>query len=146
MVIEYQKSINLLDNTPTQPANFRTKIWVEMNDELHRVYNANGQIEFKTSMLRTSVLSLCDYSDTYILVSGTITVAALVASGGNNVIQEVFKNCTSFTNYINKINNAQKDNAKNIEVTMSMHNLIEYGDNYSKHPKVHGNTTEMKES
>ena len=32
MVIEYQKSINLLDNTPTQPANFRTKIWVEMND------------------------------------------------------------------------------------------------------------------
>ena len=31
----------------------------------------NSQIEFETSKLRTS---LCDYSDAYILVSGTITI------------------------------------------------------------------------
>ena len=41
-------------------------------------------------MLRSS---LCDYSDAYILVSGTIAVAALVAGGGNNNIQVVFKYC-----------------------------------------------------
>ena len=34
-------------------------------------------------------LSLCDYSDEYILVSGTITVAALAPGGGNNNIQVV---------------------------------------------------------
>ena len=31
----------------------------------------NGQIKFKTSMEKSSV---CDYSDAYILVGGTITI------------------------------------------------------------------------
>ena len=39
------------------------------------------QIKFKTSILRSS---LCDYSDAYILVSETTTVAALASGGGNN--------------------------------------------------------------
>ena len=30
--MEYQKIINLLDNTPNQPSKFRTKHWVEVND------------------------------------------------------------------------------------------------------------------
>ena len=34
--------------------------------------------------------SLCDYSDAYILVSGTITVAEVGASGGNDNIELVF--------------------------------------------------------
>ena len=76
--------------------------------------------------------SLCDYSDAYILVSGTITVVTLAAGGRNNNIQVVFKNCAAFTNCINKINNTQIDNAKDIDVVMSMYNLIEYSDNYSK--------------
>ena len=33
----------------------------------------------------------CDYSDAYILVSGTITVAEVEPDGGNNGIQVVFK-------------------------------------------------------
>ena len=41
--------------------------------------------------------SLCDYSDAYIPVSGTITVAALAAGGGNNSIEVVFKNFPPFT-------------------------------------------------
>ena len=69
--MEYQKIINLLENTPNQPTKFRTKKWVEINDETRGTYNTNSQIKFKTSMLR---LSLCDYSDACILVSGTITV------------------------------------------------------------------------
>ena len=69
--MEYQKIINLLENTPNQPTKFRTKKWVEINDETRGTYNTNSQIKFKTSMLR---LSFCDYSDACILVSGTITV------------------------------------------------------------------------
>ena len=31
--MEYQKTINLLENTPNQPSKFRTKSWLEVNDE-----------------------------------------------------------------------------------------------------------------
>ena len=78
-------------------------------------------------MLRSS---LWDYSDAFILVSGTITIAALAAGGGNNTIQVVFKNCAPFTDCIGEINNTQIDNAKDIDVVMPVYNLIEYSDNY----------------
>ena len=38
----------------------------------------------------------------------------------------------SFTNYISEVNNTQIDNAKDIDIVMSMYNLIEYSDYYSK--------------
>ena len=53
-------------------------------------------------MLRSSLL---DYSDTYILVIGTTTVAEAAEGGGNNGIQAVLKNYGPFTNWISKINN-----------------------------------------
>ena len=80
-------------------------------------------------MLRSS---LWEYSDACMRVSGTITVAALAEGRGNNDIQVVFKNCTPFTNCISEMNNTQIDYAKDIDVVMLMHNLIEYGDNCSK--------------
>ena len=46
--MEYQKIINLLDNTLNQPSKFRTKIWVEINDDARETYNTNSQIKFKT--------------------------------------------------------------------------------------------------
>ena len=33
--MEYQKIANLIDNTSNQPSKFRTKNWVEINDEEH---------------------------------------------------------------------------------------------------------------
>ena len=48
--MEYQKIMNLLDNKPSQPTKFKTKTWVEINDESRRNYNKNNQIRFKTSM------------------------------------------------------------------------------------------------
>ena len=121
--------MNFLDNTPNQSTKFRTKHWVEINDDSREKYNTNSQINFKTSMLR---LILCDYGDKYKLVSGTITVAALAAGTGNNNIQVVLKNCAPFTNFINKINNTQIDNAQDIDVVIAMYNLIECSDNHSK--------------
>ena len=44
----------------------------------------------------------------------------------------IFKNCTPFSDYISKINNTQTDNAKDLDVIMPMHELIEYSNNYSK--------------
>ena len=79
--------------------------------------------------------SLCDYSDAYILVKGTISVNDTAAQGGaaNNTNKKViFKNCAPFTNCISEINNTQIDNAKDIDVVMPMYNLIEYSDNYAK--------------
>ena len=105
--MEYQKIINLLDNTPNLPAKFKTKNWVEINYQSCGTYIVNIQVKFKTSMLRSS---LCDYSDAYILVSATITVpntgTAANPSYKKNII---IKNCASFTNCISEINNTQID-------------------------------------
>ena len=131
--MEYQKIVNLIDdNTLNQPSKFRTRNWIEINDESRGAYNVNSQIKFKTTMLKSS---LCDYSDAYILVKGTITINNTAAQGvgANNINKKViFKNCAPFTNCISEINNTQIDNAKDIDIVMPMYNLIEYSDNYAK--------------
>ena len=130
--MEYQKIANLIDDASNQPSKFETKNWVEINDESRRTYNLNSQIKFKTTMLKSS---LCDYSDAYVLVKGTITVNNTVAADAdaNNTNKKViFENCAPFTNCISEINNTQIDNAKDIDTVTPMYNLIEYSDNYSK--------------
>ena len=130
--MEYQKIANLLDNESNQPSKFRTRNWVEKNNEARGEYSPDKQIRFKTAMLRSS---LCDYSDAYILVKGNITVNNTAADGAaaNNTDKKViFKNCAPFTSCISKINNAQIDNAQYIDIVMPVYNLIEYSDNYSK--------------
>ena len=127
----------MLENTPNQPTKFKTKNWVEMNDDSRRTYNTNSQVKFKTSMLRSS---LCDYSDAYILVSGTITITGAGNEDAARRLDErnkgvISKNCASFTDCISEINNTQIDNAKYIDVVMPIYNLIEFSDNYSKKSK-----------
>ena len=122
----------MLNDGSGKPSKFKTRNWVEINDEARDTYSPNKQIKFKTSMLRSS---LCDYSDAYILVKGNIKVINTAADGAdaNNINKKViFKNCAQFTNCISKINNTDIDNAKYIDIVMSMYNLIEYSDNYSK--------------
>ena len=120
--MEYQKIANLIDDASNQLSKFKTKKWVEINDESRGTYNVNNQIKFKTTMLKSS---LCDYSDTYILVKGTITVnntAAADADANNTNKKVIFKNRTPFTNWISEINNTQVDNAKDIDIVMPMYN------------------------
>ena len=79
--------------------------------------------------------SLCDYSDAYIHIKGTITVnnTATAGADANNTNKKViFKSCAPFTNSISEINDTDIDNAKDIDIVMPMYNLIEYSDNYSK--------------
>ena len=132
--MEYQKIAILIDDTLNQPSNFKTKNWVEINDESRGTYNVNSQIKFKTTMLKSS---LCDYSDAYILVKRTIPITGAGADAAARQAHDrdkgvAFKNCAPFTNCISEINNTQVDNAKDIDIVMPMYNLIEYSDNYAK--------------
>ena len=42
--MEYQKIINLLENTLNQPCQFMEKNWVEVNDDSIGTYSSNSQI------------------------------------------------------------------------------------------------------
>ena len=131
--MEYQKIINLVDDTTNQPSIFRTRIWVEINDESRRLYNNNdNNIKSKASMLRSN---LCDYSDAYIHVKGTIKVpntAGARAAVNNTNKKVMFKNCAPSTNRMSEINNTQVVDAQDSDIVVPMYNLIEYGDAYSK--------------
>ena len=61
----------MLDTKSNKPSKFRTRNWVEINDDIRGAYSPNKQIRFKTAMLRSS---LFDYSDAYILEIGNISV------------------------------------------------------------------------
>ena len=58
--MEYQKIANLIDDASNQPSKFKTKNWVQINDESRGTYNVNRQIKFKTTMLKSR---LSYYSD-----------------------------------------------------------------------------------
>ena len=62
---------------------------------MDRAYNTNTQIKFQTTMIKSN---LCDYSDAYILVKGSITfvgqgahTAAIVNDRNNKNV--ILKNC-----------------------------------------------------
>ena len=129
--MEYQKIANLLGDSSNQTSKFKTRKWIEINDDSMGTYNPGSQIKFKTTMIKSS---LCDYSDAYIHAKGTTTVnntAAADADANNTNKKVIFKNCTPFTNCISEIN-TDLDNAEDIDIVMIMYNLIEYSDNYSK--------------
>ena len=127
------KIANLLDNASNQPSKFRTRNWVEINDESREIYTSNN-IRFKTTMLRSN---LCDYADAYILVKGNITITG---AGNNDAIKRAdergrgvtYKNCAPFTKCTSRINNTDIDKAQDIDIVMPMYNLIDHSDNYSK--------------
>ena len=132
--MEYQKIINFLDNTPNQLSKLRTKDCVEPNHQSRGVYNINSYIRFKTTMLK---LSLCNYSDVYILVKGRITITGAGADAAGRQGDErnkgvIFKNSAPFIKRKSEINNTEINNAKDIDIVMPMYNLIQYSDNYSK--------------
>ena len=91
----------MLENTPNQPSNSRTKNWVKIDDESRGTYSTNSQIKLKTTMLRSS---LCDYSDGYLFVTGTIKVPILEQQLPQitKIKNQYLQNCASFTDCIMK--------------------------------------------
>ena len=135
--MEYDKINNLLlstDNESKQLSKFVTREYVEVSS-LSNTYNKNKSIRFKTLMLRSN---LCDYSDAYILVKGTITVTA---PGVNNNADNkrdkrnrplILKNNAPFASCITRINGELIEDADDLDIVMSIYNLLEYSKNYRK--------------
>ena len=76
--------------------------------------------------------NLCDYSNAYLLVTGSITIAGNgdvgeVKRADERITDIIFNNCTPFREFISEINNTHTYNAM-----MPMYSLIEYSDNYWK--------------
>ena len=128
--MEYDKINNLLlpeDNESEQLSKFVTREYARVNS-LSNTYNENKSIRFKTPMLRSN---LCDYSDAYILVNGTITVT------GNNPKDRqnrplILKNNAPFISCITRINGELIEDADDLDIVMPMYNLLEYSKNYRK--------------
>ena len=131
--MEYQKIANLLDSASNQPSKFRTRNWVEINDESRGTYTGNAT-KFKTTMLG---FNLCDYAAAYILVKGTITITGAGYDDATKRADEkgkgaTFRNSDPFTKCISRISNTHIDNIQDTDIVMPMYNLIEYSYNYSK--------------
>ena len=132
--MEFQKIANFLNTNSDDKdlPRFITKKWIELYDQSEKNYNPNKEIRIKTSMLRSD---LCDFSDAYIVVKGTITVVRPNNAKRNKAT--AFKNAAPFINCISKINNAenqkiQKIHAEDLDAIMPMCNLLEYDKNYKK--------------
>ena len=121
------KGCKLLSNADKESSKFTTRKWYVINDQNNTDYDEGNQdcgtVKFETKVIKSN---LCDYSDTYILVTGTIT-----ATGDDANTRVTFKNCAPFTKCITQINDEQVDNADNLDVIMPIYNLIEYSNNYS---------------
>ena len=98
-------------------------------------YNENKSIKFKTPMLRSN---LCDYSDAYILVKGTITVRTPGPNNNANNIKDkrnrplILKNNAPFVSCITRINGELIEDADDLDIFIPMYNLLEYSKNYRK--------------
>ena len=121
--MEYDKINNLLlseDNESEKLSKFVTREYVRVNS-LSNTYNENKSIRFKTPMLRSH---LCDYSDGYILVKGTIR--------DKKSRPLILKNNAPFVSCITRINGELIEDADDLDIVMSMYNLLEYSKNYRK--------------
>ena len=128
--MEYDKINNLLlseDNESEQLSKFVTREYVKVNSLLNR-YNENKSIRFKAPMLRSN---LCDYSDAYILVKGTITVTGNHPRDRQNR-PFILKNNAPFISCITRINGELIEDADDLDIVIPMYNLLEYSKNYRK--------------
>ena len=117
--METQKIFNLLNKTDLDSKKFTTKRWYIIDPQATN-FEARKAIKFDTKVIKPN---LCDYSEAYILVTGTINN---LNADGNTVC---FKNCAPFRSCTSHINDEYLENAENLDVVMSMYNLIESSDN-----------------
>ena len=125
--METQKIINLLSDSEEFNSKFATKKRYIINDQNNGQFGRGNEndstIKFETKVIKPN---LCDYSDAYILVTGDIKVTAVAAD--TNV---ALKNCAPFTRCVTHINDEHVETTENLDIIMTMCNLLEYSDNYA---------------
>ena len=105
--METQKIVNLLNDTDNKSSKFATRKWYVINNQNNAEYG-------------------CDYSDTYVLVTGGIT-----ATGGDASTKVVLKNCDTFRRCVTHINDEHIETVEDLDITMPLYNLIDYSNNYA---------------
>ena len=125
--METQKIANLLNDTDDESSKFATRKLYVINDQNNGEYGEGSEND-SSFRLETNVIksSLCDYSDAYILVTGSIP-----ATCGDTNTKVAFKNCAPFIRCLIHINDQRIDTAKNLDILMNMYNLFKYSDNYA---------------
>ena len=85
-----------LNDSSNEESKFPTKKWYVIDNQTAKdKYSQNNSLKFETESVKSS---LCGYSDTFILVTGDITVTK------NNDTYVAFKNCTPFHTWKIEIN------------------------------------------
>ena len=101
--MEYDKINSVLDSESENLSKFVTRQYVKVNS-LSNTFNENKSIRFKIPMLRSD---LCDYSDAYILVKGTVTVNGVVNGVENEILRRnrplILKNNAPFVSCMTKL-------------------------------------------
>ena len=140
--METQKTVNLLNGSRNENSKFAAKKLYVIDSESKGNYSYHDLIKLLTKSIE---LSLCDYSDAYILVTGNIAVTKTIAAPASSpagtesqrkqplieATQVAFKTCAQFEKCSTEIDGTLVDKSNFINIRMSMYNLIEYSDNYS---------------
>ena len=82
---ETQKIINLVNDSSNEESKFATKKWYIIDSQTTKgKYMKGDTVKFETEIIKSS---LCDYSNTFILLTGNVTVTP------NNNTDVASKNC-----------------------------------------------------
>ena len=119
--MEHQKILSLLNEAGD--SKFMTRKLNIVNDQSNANYDVENEIIYNMEVLRSN---LCAYNDAYILVKDDITVIAVPAQ------QVSFQICAPLTKCITKINGTTIHDAEDLDLVMTMYNLIEHSYNYSE--------------
>ena len=110
--METQKIINLLNDSRNDESKFATKKWYVIDIQITKgKYKEGDTIKFETETIKSIP---CDKSDSFILVTGNVTVDAA------NDTDVVFKNCAPFSTCKTVINDVFVDRAEHIYIAMPM--------------------------
>ena len=96
--MEEQKIVNLLNGSDNENSKFAIERWYVIDSESKDKFSRHNPIKFLTKSIESS---LCDYSDTYILVTKNIALkkrngidTTHIALGA--ITQVAIKNCAPF--------------------------------------------------
>ena len=103
--------------------NLRGKTWSSVSDNSKWNCGIGNKITYNTEVL---ISNLCDFNNTYILVTDDITII------GDNGHGAAFKNCAPFNKCITKIYEITIGDAEDLYLVMPMYNLVAYSSDYSE--------------
>ena len=116
----HKKILDLLNEG--NDSKFVRRKWSIANDQSNATYEVWNEIIYNNEVLKSK---LCDYTDAYILLRDDIAIK------GPWVTQVLFKICALFIKFLTKIDGTTIDDTEDLDLVMSMYNLIEYSSNYS---------------